>query len=72
MKFDEIIPILVEENNDIKFVTGHFTNENNLVLDSKHLNIDGNIDIVGIKNKLTGNQLLNKPILNIVKMKMVK
>ncbi|EIA24880.1 hypothetical protein SFB3_161G0, partial [Candidatus Arthromitus sp. SFB-3] len=54
-------------NNDIKFVTGHFTNENNLVLDSKHLNIDGNIDIVGIKNKLTGNQLLNKPILNIVK-----
>ncbi len=67
VKFDEIIPILVEENNDIKFVTGHFTNENNLVLDSKHLNIDGNIDIVGIKNKLTGNQLLNKPILNIVK-----
>lgn len=67
VKFDEIIPILIEENSDIKFITGYFTNENTLVLDSKHLNIDGNIDIVGIKNKLTGNQVLNKPILNIVK-----
>lgn len=67
VKFDEIIPIVIEENNNIKYVTGYFTNENMLVLNSKHLNISGSIDIVGIKNKSTGIQLLDTPILNISK-----